>query len=201
MVHNGNTGRIFLESLFLILGIAILLSACPTDVPDETDGLEGTDTPYNLGNDDQDGDTSPYSDEYIHWITIDVPNPTTIQSLSMFARRYQFTAATNVCMSVYTDTGGFADTLVVGSEVQTTLTGDLQLLTFDVADTEISAGTYWVGFNADVDISVSADHSLSAKDVCFVGTVATSDAWPVSVSPSRSNDSANNLNVYMTVVD
>jgi hypothetical protein len=124
------------------------------DTPDSPDGPGGTETPYNLGNDDQDGDTSPFSDGNIHWITIDVPNTTTIQSLSMYARRYLGSPATNVRMSVYTDSSGFADTLVVGSDVQTTLTDDMQLLTFDVVDTEIAAGTYWVGFNADVDVSV-----------------------------------------------
>jgi hypothetical protein len=77
----------------------------------------------------------------------------------------------------------------------------MQLLTFDVVDTEIAAGTYWVGFNADVDVSVSADHSLPAKDVCYTGPVATSDAWPANVSPSRSSHIENNLNVYMTVLD
>ncbi len=176
--------------------ILFVFSACsPT-------GSDVTVTPYNLGNDTQDTDVSPYASENITLIKIEVPSSTTIQSLSMFARRYTGTSATAVRMAVYTNsTSGYADTLVVGSTVQTILTGAMQLLTFDVVDTEIPAGTYWVGLNADVDVTVSSDQSLSAKDVCYEYNVSTGTAWPENINPSRSTSNENNLNIYMTVAD
>ena len=202
MIHTGNKAK-WLAKLVLVSS-AVVLAACSGVTPDGDGAASGgADTPYNLGNDVEFSDTTAFSGDHIHWIKIEVPRSTTIQSLSMFAKRFSFGGAApdNVRMSVYTDDGGYADDLVVGSAVETALTNDLQLLTFDVPPTPITAGTYWVGFNADVDISVRADHSLSAKDVCYLD-VAPSSPWPDPlVSPSRSSDSENNLSVYMTVLD
>lgn len=176
-------------ALALMVGVGFLFAGCAGAGEGASSG------PYNLGNDVQFGDFSSYSDGEAHWIAIEVSSDTTITSLSMIGKRFSGSAATPIRMSVYTNDGsGYADELVVGSSVQS--------LTFEVEDTAVSAGTYWVGFNADVDVSVSADRSLSAKDGCFTGSgIATASAWPDNVSPSRSTNADNNLNVYMTVQD
>jgi hypothetical protein len=78
-------------------------------------------------------------------------------------------------MALHTSSGPFPDVLVGGSGIQTLTTG---WMTFDVADTPISAGTYFIGYQSEGQVAVRYIGTGAAARDGAQGTVyAITDPW------------------------
>ena len=111
--------------------------------------------PCTIGNAEEFSDASSHGANYLLGFKIDVTNAVTVDKLAVIAKQ----AGPNAKMALYTDVSGKPGELVVGSSSLTLVVGVNE---FDVADTPIAAGSYWIMAVYDRQASVGIDYTQSS---------------------------------------
>jgi hypothetical protein len=177
---------------FGILFLAGVLSACGGDGTSQNPS-------YTIGNANPTDTLSgtSYPDGSYVAMQVEVTRTTTLESLAVYV--IGSSSGSQIRMAVHTSNGTFPQALVVGSEIQTLTTGEM---TFDVTDTVLSPGNYFVGYQSDAVVNVA---DMGGDAVAKVGADGTStlvtDPWSDSPHDAGGTTTGFDIGVYMTVRD